>query len=120
MTKSEEDGGPKLGTLKYLVSSVLASSDHGTVALITAKEAGGGRYALRVLKREDEADDLAIERARAEHAVAIGVRGKQDLLDEECGCLPNDLNRPVRHGGSICCGGCISGGDAQQQRHPLR
>jgi eukaryotic-like serine/threonine-protein kinase len=79
MTKNEDGDGPKLGTLKYLVSSVLASSGHGTVALISDKEAGGGRYALRILKREDEADDIAIERARAEHAASEKVKHKSIL-----------------------------------------
>jgi serine/threonine-protein kinase len=77
MAKDAE--GPKLSSLKYLVSSVISSGKHGTVALIAAKEAGGGRYALRVLKREDENDDLPIEMARAEHAASEKVNHKAIL-----------------------------------------
>jgi serine/threonine-protein kinase len=59
-------GAPKLAQLNYLVSSVLGSGPDGTVMLVTDKAPGGGRYALRVVKREDEGGAAAMERARAE------------------------------------------------------
>jgi serine/threonine protein kinase len=60
------NSAPKLSSLKFLVSSILGTSGNSTVMMITDKEPGGGRYALKVLKREEPADDLSIERARAE------------------------------------------------------
>jgi eukaryotic-like serine/threonine-protein kinase len=73
MANNQDDESVKLASLKYLVSSVLGTSGNSTVALITAKEAGGGRYALRILKREEDADDVAIEMARAEHQASAKV-----------------------------------------------
>jgi serine/threonine-protein kinase len=66
MSKATSSGSPTLSSLKFLVSSVLGSGPKGTVMLITDKDAGGGRYALRTINREEPADDVLIERARAE------------------------------------------------------
>jgi serine/threonine-protein kinase len=63
---------PKLSNLDFLVSSVLSAGETGTVMLITAKH-GGGRYALRVIKREEPKDDVTIERARAECVASAKV-----------------------------------------------
>jgi len=57
---------PKLSSLKYLVTSILGTGKNATVMLITDKQPGGGRYALKVVKREGPEDDLAVERLRAE------------------------------------------------------
>jgi serine/threonine-protein kinase len=66
MPTETSDASPKLSQLSYLVSSIIGSGAGGTVMLITDKSPGGRRYALRVIKREEEADDLTIEKARAE------------------------------------------------------
>jgi serine/threonine-protein kinase len=66
MTQSSASGVPKLSSLKYQVTSVLGSGPGGTVMLIADRSAGGGRHALRIVKREHDVDDLEIERARAE------------------------------------------------------
>lgn len=66
MPTETSDAPPKLSQLKYLVTSIISSGPNGTVMLITDRSPGGRRYALRKIKREDEADDLKIERARAE------------------------------------------------------
>lgn len=58
---------PKLSSLKYLVTSILGADGNATVMLVTDKEPGGGRYALKVVKREEPEDDLDIERLRAEN-----------------------------------------------------
>ena len=63
MAKNDDGEGPKLASLKYQVSAVLGAEGNSTVLLVTNKDAvgGGKRYAVRVLKREDEKDDLPIE-----------------------------------------------------------
>jgi serine/threonine-protein kinase len=61
---------PKLASLKYLVSSILGADGNATVMLVTDRQPGGGRYALKVVKREDPEDDLDIERLRAESAAS--------------------------------------------------
>ncbi|MEO6810752.1 MAG: serine/threonine-protein kinase [Isosphaeraceae bacterium] len=58
---------PKLSSLKYLVSSILGTDGNATVMLVTDKEPGGGRYALKIVKREEPEDDLDVERLRAEY-----------------------------------------------------
>lgn len=66
MTKDGDSSGPKLSEIKVQVIKVLGAGAHGSVLLVLDKREGGGRHALRKLKREEDADDLAIERARAE------------------------------------------------------
>jgi eukaryotic-like serine/threonine-protein kinase len=66
MSASLDAEPPKLATLKFQVTSVLGTGGNSTVMLVADRAAGGGRYALKVLKREGPEDDLAIERARAE------------------------------------------------------
>jgi serine/threonine-protein kinase len=59
-----------LSRLKYQVTSIVNTGPNGTVMAIADKEPGGGRYALRAIKRESDADDVLIERARAEGAAS--------------------------------------------------
>src|SRR4051794_21775322 len=66
MIQKLDGEAPRLADLNYLVTAVLGTGSHSTVLLVTNRKAVGGRYALKVLKREGPADDLAIERARAE------------------------------------------------------
>lgn len=66
MSKTQDAEAPKLSEVKVQVLSILGTGEASTVMLILDKRPGGRRYALRKLKREDEADDLPIERARAE------------------------------------------------------
>lgn len=64
---------PKLSSLKYLVTSILGAEENATVMLVTDKQPGGGRYALKVVKREAPEDDLAVERLRAENEASAKV-----------------------------------------------
>src|SRR5262249_15530500 len=66
MAKSVDADTPKLSAIKVQVLKILGTGKHSTVMLVMDKSAGGGRYALKKIKREEDADDLAIERARAE------------------------------------------------------
>lgn len=66
MSKSSDPDSPKLSAIKVQVLKILGSGKNSTVMLVMDKSVGGGRYALKKIKREEEADDLAIDRARAE------------------------------------------------------
>jgi serine/threonine-protein kinase len=70
MAKSVDADTPKLSALKVQVLKILGTGKHSTVMLVMDKSVGGGRYALKKIKREDDADDVAIERARAEAEAA--------------------------------------------------
>ena len=57
---------PRLSSLKYQVTSVLASEGGTTVLQVADRSLGGGTYALKVVHREGPDDDPAIDRMRAE------------------------------------------------------
>lgn len=59
------DAAPKLATMKYLVESVLCTGDRDTVMRIGDQKDFGKPYALKVVKREEAADDVRIACARA-------------------------------------------------------
>jgi serine/threonine-protein kinase len=61
---------PKLSSMKYRVVSPLGTGAGSTILQISDKTAGGKRYALKVIKRQDEDDDIYIEQAKNEYAVA--------------------------------------------------
>lgn len=56
---------PQLGGMKFMVEKVLHSDDHGAVVLIGDQSNLGKHYALKKIKREDEAADFYLERAKA-------------------------------------------------------
>src|SRR5437764_655595 len=64
---SSSESMPKLATLNYQITSVLASGPNATVLLIAGRDVGGGRFALKVLKPDEEAapanpaDDLNLD-----------------------------------------------------------
>jgi len=61
---------PKLSEMKYRVVNPLGTGAGSTILLISDKTAGGKRYALKVVKRQDADDDVYIAQARVEYEVA--------------------------------------------------
>lgn len=61
---------PKLSEMKYRVVNPLGTGAGSTILLISDKTAGGKRYALKVVKRQDADDDVYLAQARVEYAVA--------------------------------------------------
>jgi serine/threonine protein kinase len=61
---------PKLSEMKYRIVSPLGTGAGSTILLISDKTAGGKRYALKVVKRQDSDDDIYIAQARVEYDVA--------------------------------------------------
>jgi serine/threonine protein kinase len=61
---------PKLSEMTYRVVSALGTGAGSSILLITDKEAGGKRYALKVVKRQDADDDIYIAQARHEFEVS--------------------------------------------------
>jgi serine/threonine-protein kinase len=61
---------PKLSAMKYRVVSTLGTGAGSTILQISDKTAGGKRYALKVVKRQDADDDIYIEQARREFEVS--------------------------------------------------
>lgn len=78
MAKTEAES-PKLATMKYQVTSIINSKDRVTVMLVSDRAAGGGTYVVKKIKRESPADDIAIERAKAE-AIASAKLGHPVIL----------------------------------------
>ncbi len=57
---------PKLSGMNYRVVNTLGSGAGSTILLISDKSAGGKRYALKVVRRQNEDDDIYIEQAKVE------------------------------------------------------
>src|SRR5437763_169505 len=55
MPQTHDASTPRLATLKYQITSVLATGPTSTVLLIASRDVGGGRFALKVLKPDEEA-----------------------------------------------------------------
>ena len=66
MSHDADDDRPTLADLKYQVTSVLGAGPGGTVLAVADRNDPGKTYALRVVKRETDKDDVAIDRTRAE------------------------------------------------------
>jgi len=56
--------------MKYRVVNPLGTGAGSTILLISDKTAGGKRYALKVVKRQDADDDIYIAQAQTEYEVA--------------------------------------------------
>jgi eukaryotic-like serine/threonine-protein kinase len=61
---------PKLSGMNYRVIKPLGTGAGSTILLISDKEAGGKRYALKVVRRLSAADDIYVNQARHEFEVA--------------------------------------------------
>src|SRR3954469_4966135 len=61
---------PKLSAMKYRVVSELGTGAGSTILQISDKTAGGKRYALKVVRRQDADDDVYIEQAKVEYAAS--------------------------------------------------
>jgi serine/threonine-protein kinase len=61
---------PQLSAMKYRVVNPLGTGAGSTILLISDKTAGGKRYALKVVKRQDEDDDIYLAQARIEYEAA--------------------------------------------------
>ncbi len=61
---------PKLSEMTYRVVSPLGNGAGSTILLISDKTAGGKRYALKVVKRQDADDDIYIAQAQHEFEVS--------------------------------------------------
>jgi serine/threonine-protein kinase len=61
---------PKLSGMKYRIVNTLGTGAGSTILLISDKTAGGKRYALKVVRRQDEEDDVYIEQAKVEYEAA--------------------------------------------------
>src|SRR5206468_10649691 len=61
---------PKLSEMTYRVVGTLGNGAGSTILLITDKTAGGKRYALKVVKRQDADDDIYIAQAKHEFEVS--------------------------------------------------
>lgn len=81
MTKESSASAPKpkFRDIKILVQGILHSDATGTVMRIGDQNALGRRYAMKVIKRDDPADDLYVELARC-HCEASSKMGNPALL----------------------------------------
>jgi serine/threonine-protein kinase len=61
---------PKLDGMKYRVVSELGTGAGSTILQISDKTAGGKRYALKVVRRQDSEDDIYIDQAKVEYAAS--------------------------------------------------
>src|SRR5262249_21007006 len=67
---SNVSSSPKLSGMKYRIVNTLGTGAGSTILLISDKTAGGKRYALKVVRRQDEDDDIYIEQAKVEYEAA--------------------------------------------------
>jgi serine/threonine-protein kinase len=68
MTKAPT--APKLASMKYRVVNQLGTGAGSTILQISDKTSGGKRYALKVVRRQDEDDDIYVRQALTEFEAA--------------------------------------------------
>src|SRR5215472_15594146 len=61
---------PKLSAMKYRVVNTLGTGAGSTILLISDKTAGGKRYALKKVVRQDPEDDIYVQQALTEFEAA--------------------------------------------------
>ncbi len=61
---------PKFSEMNYRVVSTLGSGAGSTTLLISDRTRGGKRFALKVVRRQDEDDDVYIKQAKVEYEVS--------------------------------------------------
>jgi eukaryotic-like serine/threonine-protein kinase len=61
---------PTLSAMKYRIVSPLGTGAGSTILLISDKTAGGKRYALKVVRRQSEEDDIYVNQAKVEYAAS--------------------------------------------------
>jgi serine/threonine-protein kinase len=61
---------PKLSSMKYRVVNQLGSGAGSTILLISDKTAGGKRYALKVVRKQEPEDEIYIQQALTEFEAA--------------------------------------------------
>lgn len=61
---------PKLSGMKYRVVNKLGDGAGSTILLISDKTAGGKRYALKVVRKQEPEDEIYIEQAKTEYEAA--------------------------------------------------
>jgi eukaryotic-like serine/threonine-protein kinase len=61
---------PKLSKMKYRVVNTLGSTEGSTILLISDKTAGGKRYALKVVRKQDPEDEIYVQQALTEFEAA--------------------------------------------------
>src|SRR6516225_7604015 len=61
---------PKLSGMKYRVVNTLGSGAGSTILLISDKTAGGKRYALKVVRKQDPEDEIYVQQALTEYEAA--------------------------------------------------
>ena len=57
---------PKLAGMKYRVVNQLGTGAGSTILLISDKTAGGKRYALKVVRKQDPEDEVYVQQALTE------------------------------------------------------
>jgi serine/threonine-protein kinase len=63
-------GTPKLSGMKYRVLGELGKGAGSTILLISDKTAGGKRYALKIVRKQEPEDDVYIQQAKTEFEAA--------------------------------------------------
>jgi serine/threonine protein kinase len=67
---SNEANTPKLSSMKYRVVNTLGTGAGSTILLISDKTAGGKRYALKVVRKQEPEDEVYIQQALTEFEAA--------------------------------------------------
>src|SRR3954454_1277499 len=81
---SEATLAPKLDAMSYRVIDTLGTGAGSTILLISDKKAGGKRYALKVVKRQDPEDNVYIAQARMEYEVTQRLRHPNIIKIYDC------------------------------------
>ena len=64
-------GQPKLAGMKYRVVNTLGTGAGSTILLISDKTAGGKRYALKVVRKQEPEDEIYVQQALTEFEGAL-------------------------------------------------
>ena len=67
---STASGTPKFAGMKYRVINTLGNGAGSTILLISDKTAGGKRYALKVVRKQEPEDEVYVQQAKTEFEAA--------------------------------------------------
>src|SRR6476469_8350721 len=75
---------PKLSSMKYRIVGPLGTGAGSTILQISDKTAGGKRYALKIVRRQDADDDIYVEQAQLEYEVSKKLKHPAIVAIYDC------------------------------------
>ncbi len=105
-------GPPKLSGMKYRVVNTLGNGAGSTILLIADKTAGGKRYALKVVRKQEPEDEVFVQQALTEFEASKKLNHSAIAKVFDC------RNRGSRSRGSSSCSNMSTARPLTRSRRP--